>query len=176
MSVDAAVSDGSEAPFDQNAQAAEEAKRMMAELEREKSSTSNDVKDESLEEVEKKAEHDEAEDEKREQRQDRRRDYDRHDRDGGRGRGRGGRGRGRGGFDRNGHGNRYQDNVKTDYSTEAITDDPVQIRKQVNIADVAVPLTHAYSLFSGSLLLLRLKSTERQVPLQAHRRRREQAC
>ena len=147
MSAEETVSEGLEAPMAHNAQAAEEAKRMLAELEAEAGSADNIGKtngvekdDTAAEEPPKypqssptgkevpKPESGDAEDEARERRQDR----DRRD-NGGRGRGRGrdgGRGRGRG--DRKDYNSRsHRDNIKSDLTTQEITDDPEAIRAQV---------------------------------------------
>ena len=75
------------------------------------------------------------EDEAREQRQDRRsdRNHDRGRRDhNGRGHGRGGRGNKYGGDRRDDHKFRnFRDNIKSDLTTQDVTDDPDAIRKQV---------------------------------------------
>jgi hypothetical protein len=152
MSVESAVTEGLATPLDQNAQAAEEAKKMLAELEgdaapAEKPEETNGVKKADAaaedgqngtdaakrEESNTTPEDDgDAEDEARERRQDRRYD-DRPDRNRNRREfqdRRGGRGGGGGRRDdykpRN-----YRDNIKSDLTTLEVTDDPVAIRKQV---------------------------------------------
>lgn len=147
MSAEEAVTEALQTPVDQNAQAAEEAKQMLAELEGAASTTgkvngSNGVKDDVAAEdaagkdegaPEKKSENTEAEDvgdEARERRQDRGRDRrDRRDRNGG---GRDYDRGNRGGFK---HRN-YRDNIKSDLTTQEITDDPAKIREQVLQASV----------------------------------------
>ncbi|KAJ9614655.1 hypothetical protein H2200_002792 [Cladophialophora chaetospira] len=161
MSVEEAVTEGLADPLDQNAKAAEETKKLLAELEADAGTTdkpegTNGVKkeDATMEDVSnesgsaqnqgkdiKKEDHDDVEDEKRERRQDRggRREYN--DRGRGRGRGRGDRnsynGRGQDRRERRDYDDRrphrsYRDNVKFDASSLEITDDPNEIRKQVH--------------------------------------------
>jgi len=125
-----AVTDALQTPVDHNAQASEDAKKLLAELqgdseqpkdvygtaEGEKAETAADKTNETTKD---------ASDDKRED-GDRRREH-RHERSD---RGRGGRGRGRG--DRNGHGPRnYRNNIKSDFTQQEISSDPVAIRKQV---------------------------------------------
>jgi lupus La protein len=151
MSVEEVVTEGLSEPLDHNAQAAEDAKRMLAELESDAApaektveetgekknsptaeSTTNTNKD--AEKLNGGDEH-ENEDDQRERRQDRgRREHN----GGGRGRGRG-RGRnGYGGGDRDGERDSYQNRHKRenhsrfDPSTKEVTDNPVEIRKQVH--------------------------------------------
>ena len=176
MSVEEAVTEGLLAPLDQNAQAAEEAKRMLAELEGEAApadepvenngakkedtildDSRNESDSEKKEEpaAKRKANHG-VEDEAREHRQDRnhhrREDGDRRGYHGrGRGRGRGGRGSHRGGGRDRDHGDSdsykprsFKENIKSDLTTQEVTDNPEAIRKQV-------PITHvSKSLFSDS--------------------------
>ena len=161
MSVEDAVTEGLAPPVDQNAQAAEEAKRMLAELESDavaivKPKDSNGVHKEEAateaadeesntatkkEPASKRETDDDAQDEARERRQDRRHDRysDRgHDRGRGRGRGRGGRDNFRGGGRGRDHGDRdnykprnFRDNIKSDLTSQEVTDDADAIRKQV---------------------------------------------
>ncbi len=144
MSAKAEVTEGLQQPVDQNAQSAEDVKKMLAELngdavakededskdtvkteepsESEVNGTATDVKDASSVDKENGAPVKEEDGEKS---PDRRRG-DRFDR-GGRGRGRG-RG-GRGGFtNRN-----YRDNIKSDLTSQEESNDPLAIRRQVNL-------------------------------------------
>ncbi|KIV83888.1 hypothetical protein PV11_05875 [Exophiala sideris] len=128
MSAEEGVTEGLQTPLDQNAQAAADAEKMLAELQGETTadepSKSTNGADKSTEETEAKKD-DEDEPEEKEERSERR--HDRSDRGG---RDRGGRERGRGG--RNGFGNRnYRDNIKSDLLSQEPSSDPVAIRKQV---------------------------------------------
>lgn len=146
MSVEEAVTDALQTPVDQNAQAAEDAKRMLAELQGDTESkeestntsgavekteasgetTAADAKDADGETAttevknnpatETSPEKRDASDKNREHRQ--RSDHS-------------GRGRGRGG--QNGSRN-YRDNIKSDLTSQETSSDPVAIRKQVQIA------------------------------------------
>ncbi|EXJ69509.1 lupus La protein [Cladophialophora psammophila CBS 110553] len=136
MSTEEAVTEALQTPVDQNTQAAEEAKKMLAELEGEaafedKPEKTNGVaeskpsEEEALKEPESIATKETADEgndatEKNGERRDRgRSDYNSR-----------GRGRGRGGH--NNHDSRtYRDNIKSDLTTLEVTDDPVAIRKQV---------------------------------------------
>ncbi|KAI1613308.1 lupus La protein [Exophiala viscosa] len=119
MSAEEAVTEGLQTPLDQNAQAAADAEKMLAELQGE-TTADEPVKetngaDKPTEEAAEKDASEEKED-RSERRNDR---FDR-----------GGRERGRGG--RNGLGNRnYRDNIKSDLTSQEISSDPVAIRKQV---------------------------------------------
>lgn len=133
MSAEVEVAEGLEKPIDSNAQAAEDAKKLLAELEGEA-----DVKPTTQEKPEEKTngttkDDDKENDDAQDRSPDRRRS-DRNDRDGYRGRGRGGGGRGgRGG--RGGHfggARNYADNIKSDLITQEESSDPVAIRKQVH--------------------------------------------
>lgn len=142
MSTEEAVTDALQTPIDQNAQAAEEAKQMLAELEGAASTTdklngtngakedvaADDATSKDDDAPEKKSENTEPEDigdDARERRQDRGRDRrDRRERNGG------GRDYDRG----NRYGNKsrnYRDNIKSDLTSQEITDDPAAILKQV---------------------------------------------
>ncbi|ETI20215.1 hypothetical protein G647_08249 [Cladophialophora carrionii CBS 160.54] len=153
MSVEDAVTEGLADPMDDNASAAEEAKRMLAELEGKKASTdtpagTNGVKKDDTtveaapketepaakgEDEPKKEGYDDAEDEKRERREDRGpRDYNDRGHRGGRGDRKGYHDRGRDRGDRDGYKPRnHRENNKFDPTTKEITDDPAEIRKQV---------------------------------------------
>ena len=139
MSVEEAVTDGLQQPADPNAQSAEDVKNLLAELKGEQWQVMNQKEpSEATEKKQEKPETSEAEtkpedaanedETKTEEKKD---DDQRHDRqerrDGHSGRG---RGRGRGG--RGGQqGRNYKDNIKSDLTTGQVTDDPHQIRKQV---------------------------------------------
>lgn len=165
MSAEAEVTEGLQQPLDQNAQSAEDVKKMLAELDGEavakKEGDSKDtvkteeqseskvngsepeVKDEATADKENDAP---VKDEDGDRSPDRRRG-DRFDR-GGRGRG---RGRGRGG--RGGFTNRnYRDNIKSDLTSQEESNDPVAIRRQVNVlASLQEFTTHeAFRLSSTS--------------------------
>ncbi|KIX05316.1 uncharacterized protein Z518_06188 [Rhinocladiella mackenziei CBS 650.93] len=124
---EAAATDALRTPTDQNAQAAEDAKKMLAELQDEAQSKegqkesngtieSEKPKDDAA--VEKESEESkDTTDKSRESRHQGRSEYS-------------GRGRGRGG--QNGCGSRnYRDNIKSDLTTQEVSSDPAAIRKQV---------------------------------------------
>ncbi|KIW22448.1 uncharacterized protein PV07_12333 [Cladophialophora immunda] len=136
MSVEEAVTEALQAPMGQNAQAAEEAKKMLAELEGEAAvedkpekvngtAESKPAEGEAPKESESVAAKEAADKEKdasenNGERRDRgRSDYNSR-----------GRGRGRGGHN-NYNSRSYRDNIKSDLTTLEETDDPVAIRKQV---------------------------------------------
>ena len=146
MSTEAEVTEALQQPIDQNAQSAEDVKKMLAELDSEavtkKEGASKDtVKTEEPSESKVNGSESEVKDESTADKEnttavkdedgDRspgRRRGDRYDR-GGRGRGRG-RGRGgRGGF----QSRNYRDNIKSDLTTQEESSDPLAIRRQVNI-------------------------------------------
>lgn len=147
MSAEAEASEGLNKPVDQNAQAADDAKKMLEELSGEVG-TNGTSAEKSTEKTNGAAEEQGESEDKR----DRSPEYRRRGRDdrgrGGRGRGRG-RG-GRGGFDRD-RPARY--NNKSDLTTQEETDDPVAIRKQVRST---TPWVWAQLTFLGRILLLRL--------------------
>lgn len=133
MSAEEAVTDAVKPTVDPNAQAAEDAKNLLAELQ-----GSDDVKpketngaDAATNGEDKK---ESAEPEKEDTAPAKREANDRYEkrdrRDGGRGSGRGGRGGNRGG--RGGNRN-YRDNIKSDLISQEVSDDPVAIRKQVQV-------------------------------------------
>ena len=130
MSAGAEVSEGLEKPMDSNAQSAEDAKKLLAELEGEAA-----TEDKSEEKTNGTAKEDDKENDDTQTRSpDRRRSdrNDRNDRDGYRGRGRGSGGRGgRFGGDRGGR--NHRDNIKSDLTTQEESSDPVEIRKQVHL-------------------------------------------
>jgi lupus La protein len=134
MSAEEAVTDALQTPVDQNAQAAEDAKKMLAELQGETASAdapkeTNDSTEsakaaeetapaESVKEAEDTEEKKPDSDKPRENHHPQGRSE--------------GRGRGRGRNDRNGHTPRnYRDNIKSDLTTQEESSDPVAIRKQV---------------------------------------------
>lgn len=129
MSAEAEVSEALNKPVDQNAQASDEAKKMLEELSGE--GATNGTSASKSEPAEKEAngtteEKNHKSDDKRGRSPDYRRGGrgdrgDRGDRGGWRGRG---RGRGRGGYDN-------RNNIKSDLTTQEESDDPVAIRKQV---------------------------------------------
>jgi len=130
MSTEAEVTEALNQPVDNNAQAADDAKKMLEELSGEGATNGTAEKSD-----EKPAEKDtngtseekpEDDDEKRDRSPEYRRN-NRGDRDRGRGRGRGG-GRGRGSY---GGGRDTRNNIKSDLTTQEESDDPVAIRKQV---------------------------------------------
>jgi lupus La protein len=148
MSTEAEVTDALQTPLDQNAQSAEDARKMLAELEGEagankeaavteqtqteetSDSKTNGTTTEQKEEPTTK-ENDDSSAQKKDDgnKSSERRRGDRFDR-GGRG-GRGGRGRGRGG--RGDYSPRVtRNNIKSDLTTQEESDDPVAIRKQVS--------------------------------------------
>ncbi|KIX96239.1 uncharacterized protein Z520_08017 [Fonsecaea multimorphosa CBS 102226] len=135
MSVEEAVTEALQAPMDQNAQAAEEAKKMLAELEGEAAvkdepeKTNGTAESKPAEEAPKESESataEEAGDEEQNATENKaeRRDRGRSDHNSR------GRGRGRGGHS-NYNSRSYRDNIKSDLTTLEETDDPVAIRKQV---------------------------------------------
>ncbi|OAP55340.1 hypothetical protein AYL99_10313 [Fonsecaea erecta] len=153
MSVEEAVTEALQTPVDQNAQAAEEAKKMLAELEdgattKDKPEQTNGTAESKSAEVEapresesvaEKASADEGEAAKELDSTAAKETTDEKDATGDnvehRDRGRSdhnsrGRGRGRGGHNNNNSRN-YRDNIKSDVTTQEETDDPVAIRKQV---------------------------------------------
>ncbi|KAK5245632.1 hypothetical protein LTR40_012123, partial [Exophiala xenobiotica] len=118
------------APADHNAQASEDAKKLLAELQGDSEQpkdvfgTSEVKKEETTADKTNETTNDASEDKREDG--DRRRDH-RHER---LDRGRGGRGRGRG--DRNGPGSRnFRNNIKSDFTQQEISSDPVAIRRQV---------------------------------------------
>jgi hypothetical protein len=148
MSAEEAVTDALQTPLDSNAQAAEETKKLLAEMQNESGPSeavkhtngdTNGANSEDKAPKEEKVgtgEKDESEDkpsgdrsrDSDRHRDNRHRDNDRSDRRGQRPT----RGRGRGGNDRNGHGNRnYRDNIKSVFTDQQESSDPVAIRKQV---------------------------------------------
>lgn len=128
MSAEEAVTDALQTPIDQNAQAAEETKRMLAELQGEAASTDEPKETNGATEVEKPAEEPatdkKAEENQRESETPREHRHGRSDR--------GGRGRGRGGQNYNAPRN-YRDNIKSDLTTQEESSDPAAIRKQVRV-------------------------------------------
>lgn len=156
MSAEAEVSEALDQPVDQNAQSAEDVKKMLAELEGEAQTkteadstakeeddakpngTSNGSKDEALEESRHEKDVEISAHNRRDQRDghDRKR-HDRHDRGG-----RGGRGGSRGGR------KSFKDNIKSDVTTQEESNDPVAIRKQVRTR-TTVTLTVADSCETG---------------------------
>lgn len=134
MSAEEAVTDALQTPRDSNAQAAEDTKKLLAEMQNE-TVPSDGAKQTNGDANGKKAEATAGEKNETEEKTSRHqgRDSDRH-RDG-RHNGRsehGGRGRGRGRGDRNGHSQRnYRDNVKSVFTDQKESSDPVAIRKQV---------------------------------------------
>lgn len=138
MSAEAEVSEATSKPVDQNAEAADEAKKMLEELSGE-SKTNGTAGPKSDEKPEEKGSNGVVEGDHKEEKSDdksarspeRRRGGrgDRGDRGEFRGRGRGREGgRGRGGFD----GQRtHRNNIKSDVTTQEESKDPVAIRKQV---------------------------------------------
>jgi hypothetical protein len=141
MSTEAEVSDAMSKPVEQNAQAADDAAKMLEELSG--SATTNGATTEKpaaeKETTNGASEHKEATSEKKdEDKRSRSPEYRRRDRDDrGRGRGRGGgRGRGRGDFQ---HNRNHRNNIKSDLTTQEESDDPVAIRKQVCIRAIATP-------------------------------------
>lgn len=134
MSAEEAVTDALQTPVDQNAQAAEDAKKMLAELEGEAATVdepketngtaeSTDRNDEAPKEGKTEATKEttvEKNGDSEKPREHRRNDRSDH---GGRGRGRDGRS--------NYTPRNYRDNIKSDLTTQEVTDDPVAIRKQV---------------------------------------------
>jgi hypothetical protein len=133
MSAQAEVAEGLEKPMDTNAQSAEDAKKLLAELEGE-AAASSESKPEVVNGTTKDTE---AADKENNHSPERRRDYHDRDRESFRGRGRGrggGRGRGRGDRRDNFDGPRrsyHNDNIKSDLTTQEVSDDPEAIRKQV---------------------------------------------
>ena len=137
MSAEETVTDAVQTPVNQNAQAAEDAEKLLAELQNETAPTqtadttgSNGTKEEPAVDSEdkQKPEEPKADDKRSDDRNghsDRRGDNRerRHNRGDFKG-----RGRGRG--DRNG-GRNYRDNIKSDVTTQEESSDPVAIRKQV---------------------------------------------
>ena len=137
MSVEEAVTDGLQQPANPNAQSAEDVKNMLAELKgesesQEPSKVSEKQEPSQTEETEPVKPGDKTESESKKSNGDNREDNNgdgerRHHHGGYRG-GRGGRGgRGRGGSQNRS----YKDNVKSDLTSLPETDDPQQIRKQV---------------------------------------------
>jgi lupus La protein len=126
MSAEEAVTEGLQTPIDQNAQAAEDAQKMLAELQGETTTGEPSKETNGTAEEPAEAKKDIAEDASEEKDERSHREGDRrHDRSD-----RGGRERGRGG--RNGFGTRnYRDNIKSDLTTQEPSSDPVAIRKQV---------------------------------------------
>lgn len=149
MSAEEAVTDALQKPLDSNALAAEDTKKLLAEMQNESAPSegvkqtngaANGAKEEEQAPKEEKVDAGDNDESGDKAWQDRSRDSDRHRdnrrRDNGRpdhrGRGRDRGGRGRGGNDRNGHGNRgYRDNVKSVFTDQQESSDPVAIRKQV---------------------------------------------
>lgn len=139
MSAEEAVTDALQTPLDSNAQAAEETKKLLAEMQNESGSsdgvkkTNGDANGAKAEEQVSKDESEEKPSGDRNRGSDRRGDDRRHDNDRSERRGhRPNRGRGRGGNDRNGYGNRsYRDNIKSVFTDQQESSDPVAIRKQV---------------------------------------------
>lgn len=142
MSAEEAVTDALQTPLESNAQAAEDTKKLLAEMQNEAvpsdgaKQTNGDANVEKAEADTLKEERADAGEKNESEEKDSRhkgRDSDRH-RDG-RHNGRsehGGRGRGRGRGDRNGYGQRnYRDNVKSVFTDQKESSDPVAIRKQV---------------------------------------------
>ncbi|OAL39275.1 hypothetical protein AYO20_01593 [Fonsecaea nubica] len=138
MSVEEAVTDALQTPMDQNAQAAEEAKKMLAELEGdaapkdEPEQTNGTAESKPAEEdAPKETENASAKETATEEKEGTENKRDRRDR------GRSdnnhrGRGRNQGQGRHNNHNSRsYRDNIKSDLTTLEETDDPVAIRKQV---------------------------------------------
>lgn len=135
MSAEEAVSDALQTPVDQNAQAAEDAQKLLAELQNEAPpAESNGVEpDSAVKEQPEETVQGEKKSDDRNGHSDRRRDdrERRHQRGDFKG-----RGRGRG--DRSG-GRNYRDNIKSDVTTQEESSDPVAIRKQVIIVPYATP-------------------------------------
>lgn len=132
MSTEAAATDAANAPIDQNAQGAEDAKNLLAELKGENGVETKETN--GATKVESKPQDDtesketaQPERKERSDRGDRRDNRDNHD--GGRG-GRGGRGGSRGG---RGNFRNFKDNIKSDFTNQEVSDDPVAIRKQVYV-------------------------------------------
>ncbi|KAL2410942.1 hypothetical protein ABEF94_002659 [Exophiala dermatitidis] len=136
MSVEEAVTDALQIPVDQNAQAAEDAKKMLAELRGDAETagkeltTTSDATESNKAEAEAKPEAKETEtsSEKKddsEKKDNSGKDWEPRERSG-----YSGRGRGRGGH--NGQRSRnYRDNIKSDLTSQETSSDPVAIRKQV---------------------------------------------
>lgn len=131
MSAEEAVTDALQAPIDQNAQAAEEAKKMLAELQGDDAAPAQEPQEPNGT-TEAKAEEDAPQNSTETAPENKNESDSRRD---GRNHGRsdlGGRGRGRHG--QNGHGSRsYRDNIKSDVTTQEVSSDPVAIRKQVQM-------------------------------------------
>ena len=162
MSAEVEVTDALQQPVDQNAQSAEDVKKMLAELDGEagvkkesdskdtvdtqetsepkENGTSTDAKEEP---VSVKNEDADSKEDNRDRSPDQRRG-DRGDRFD-----RGGRGRGRGRGGRGSYGSRpYRDNIKSDVTTQEESDDPVAIRRQVIFSESPYLLT-AHSVIAG---------------------------
>ena len=152
MSAEAEVTEALNAPVDQNAQAAADAKKLLEELSGEGATNGN---------AESKSDEQPAQDKtngaSESKNEPNRKESDRHNRSPEHRRGdrsdRGswrGRGRGRGGNFNNR--NTRSNNIKSDVTTQEESDDPVAIRKQVSCTAVALSLlTHP---FAGRILLL----------------------
>lgn len=142
MSAEEAVTDALQTPVDPNAQAAEDAKKLLAEMQNETvasdsaKQTNGDANDKKVETdalTEGKADTGEKDESEVKASRPNGRDSDRRrdDRHNGRSE-RGGRGHGRGRGDRNGYSNRnYRDNIKSVFTDQKESSDPVAIRKQV---------------------------------------------
>lgn len=133
MSAEENVTDALQQPVEQNAEAAEEAKRMLAELEGEaaagtETKETNGTSEEAKPEADAAPTEDKAEDAAEKSDEHKQDSPERSRGDNNRGRG-GGRGRGRGGHS---HGN----NIKSVLTKEEESSDPVEIRKQVHSLQV----------------------------------------
>jgi len=143
MSAEEAITDALQTPVDPNAQAAEDAKKLLAEMQHETGASGDAAKQTNGEASDKKAEAnavtekkadtgEKDESEVKAPRQNgRESDRGRDNRQNGRSE-RGGHGHGRGRGDRNGYSKRnYRDNIKSVFTDQKESSDPVAIRKQV---------------------------------------------
>jgi lupus La protein len=166
MSAEAEVSEAFSKPVEQTAEAAEQVKEVLKEVEGDAGDKEAPIEESSEPKTNGTSNHkDDAEGNKENgdnDKRDRRSDRRRGDRFEGRGRGPRGRG-GRGGFSRGG-----RHNIKSDLTTQEESDDPVEIRRQVTSTSPQPNPTLTY--LPGRILLLRLQPPPRRLPPRQSRR------